>query len=153
MTAAVQNRTGQPAAGGFVPSPRQVAYLGKLFEALSTGAKATDEVIAEALDCRRQTISEWRRNPAFLAWVATELRAQVGARWSMVLATAFRFALEGSIEHMKFLKTVFEPDDVPPPPAIGAGPQIIFNIPRPQRELEGQIVVVDALRATEAHHA
>jgi hypothetical protein len=38
-------------------------------------------------------------------------------------------------------------DDTPFIQTSGAGPTLVFNIPRPARELEGQNTVVDALNA------
>lgn len=138
----------RPTHAAFVPRSRQIAYLIALFEALTNGQKPTDEFLSGQVGCKRGTIGVWRKDPAFVEWVRVGLRGEVGSRWAMVLAVAFRCAMDGSIEHMRFLRDIFEPAELP---AMASGDQIVFNIPRPARELEGRTVVMGAV-VTEAVH-
>jgi hypothetical protein len=80
----------------FVPTPKQLAYLAVKRDALLAGQPTTDQALAEKVPCRRPTISEWRRDRRFEAWVQAELRAQVGAEWPSVLTVALRMALAGN---------------------------------------------------------
>ena len=96
-----------------------------------------------------QTVSEWRnQTPGFNEWLKARVEAYIGHTWPAIKAVACRFALRGSIEHMKLLAAVLEPKsasptgpggaDTPAHPFIGA---VIINLPTPPGELNGHTLV------------
>jgi hypothetical protein len=81
----------------------QVRYRQARAEAVAAGQAFTDASLAARLKCRAATISDWRRDPSFLEWIDTDARAAVEHLWGPVLLKAAYLALEGSVEHMRFL--------------------------------------------------
>jgi hypothetical protein len=55
---------------------------------------------------RRPTISKWRRSEGFLEWLDDGLTRDVRLRWGQVLMVDWRFAMLGSVEHMRFWASV-----------------------------------------------
>jgi len=50
-------------------------------DALSAGHGATDAALAATLQCRAATISTWKQNPDFIAWLAAEERRVLDHLW------------------------------------------------------------------------
>jgi hypothetical protein len=90
----------------YEPTPLQVRYRQTRAEAIACGQPFTDAALAATLACRAATISTWRRDPAFLEWLDADARAAVEHLWQPILLRAAQLALQGSVEHMRFLAQV-----------------------------------------------
>lgn len=105
--------------------------------------------IAEKAGVHVATVAEWRnRTPGFNDWLGSQLQAYVQHTWPAIQAVAVRFALRGSIDHMKFLRDLMvgsSNKDAQPPAAGGttsiyAG-AVIVNVPMPPGEIAGHALV------------
>lgn len=118
----------------FTPTQLQTRYRDLRASAAAAGRPINDTALARELRCRNATISGWRRNPAFLAWLDADARAWVEHLWRPILLKAAHLALQGSIEHMKFLAQFLGPVKATGPGAPQV--QVIIGVPRPPATTE-----------------
>lgn len=138
----------------FHPTPAMQTFAAKYVEAITEGALPVRlQDVAAAAQVSPQTVSEWRNDvPGFRDWLNGFLERYVATTWPAVQAVCVRFALRGSIEHMKFLRELMHPKLGPGPalpvgngaPVIGA---VILNVPQPPDELNGHPLYVGLLGA------
>lgn len=130
------------------------AFAVRYIEAIADGPLPIRlQDVATAAGVTAQTVSEWRnQTPGFNDWLAMQLTAYVQHVWPAVKAVAVRFAMRGSIDHMRFLRELMEPTPQRPgpgqPPGILAG-AIIVNVPQPPNELEGHLAVRGLIEMTQ----
>jgi hypothetical protein len=118
----------------FKPTRLQLRYRDVRARAVVTGRAPTDTALARELPCRNATISGWRRNPEFLAWLDAEARAAVEHLWRPILPRAAQLALQGSVEHMEFLAPFMTgASGHRSAPGLGSV-QVVIGVPRPTRE-------------------
>lgn len=134
----------------FKPTAAMETFAVRYVEAIADGpfpVRLGD--IAEKAGVTSQTVSEWRHQTSgFNEWLAVILASYVAHTWPAIKAVAVRFAMRGSIEHMKFLRELIEPAPKGPssPSPNGAGTSIfagavIVNLPQPPAELAGHPLV------------
>jgi hypothetical protein len=102
-------RDTDPPARAFSATPKQIAYLWAMSDALLPhGDKQVhDTAMAEKLKMSRQTIWEWKQDPQFQAWIRAELGTeQETFKWFQVLETHYNQAIRGSVRSAEFLARV-----------------------------------------------
>lgn len=117
--------------------------------------------VAEKAGVDRATVSAWRHHtPGFNEWLSLRLANYVAQQWPAVKAVAVKLALRGSIDHMKFVRELVEPQlprgGGPVPTAPGANifaGAIIVNVPQPPHELEGHPFVRGLLEQAQTFDA
>lgn len=142
--------TDPAAATNFQPTESMQAFAAAYLEAIAEGPFPIRLVaLAERAGVTAPTVSVWRRNtPGFNDWLATELRDYLHQSWPAIKAVAVRFALRGSIDHMKFIRDIVEPPAAREPgsamphttPLLGA---VIINLPIPPNEIRDHVGVVE----------
>ena len=92
----------------FEPTPKQLAYLFRLREAVATGGdgRTSDVAIAPLVKVSRQTVYEWRQAAAFRAWLSAQLTMERDIDWDLVLDKHHQLAIRGSVRSAEFLAKV-----------------------------------------------
>lgn len=69
-----------------------------------TGSNDTsDTALAAKLKMSRQTIYEWKHDPRFVAWLASELKGEHDHDWSLILSKHSELAKRGSVKSAEFI--------------------------------------------------
>lgn len=145
-----------PAPKPFEPTPKQLAFLAALCQAISEGTTLSNRALCEAAGISLQTLWDWKHEkPAFNEWLADQVRkhAAAPADWEIVKSLVYARAKEGSIDHIKLAVEMQKSAHTMLTngvPATPAGTTLIFNIPRPPKELEGKTVVTGAIKVEQS---
>lgn len=96
----------QPA--GFVATPKQIAYLFALREAVANGGdgQTSDSAIERKMKLSRRTIYEWKKDPLFVAWYMREMLGERDMDWELILAKHTQQAIRGSVRSAEFVGRV-----------------------------------------------
>ena len=70
------------------------------------------------LGCRAATISTWKRDPGFRELLDADVRSTVEQLWRPILLKTAQLALQGSVQHMKFIAPFMTGR---PPPLLARG--------------------------------
>lgn len=92
----------------FEPTEKQLQYLFALRDALTpTGdARVNDTAMGEKCKVSRTTIWEWKHDPEFRMWLASELTRERDHDWDLVLDKHHQLAIRGSVRSAEFLAKV-----------------------------------------------
>lgn len=85
----------------FRPTEKQRAYLVHLLHGYASGGDVTDRALAERVKVHATTISHWRDNPDFEAWVTAAFDKFLAGGLKKLLVRAHGLALKGSVKHME----------------------------------------------------
>lgn len=86
----------------FSPTEKQRAYLVHLLHGYATGGDVTDRALAERIKVHATTISHWRDDLQFEAWVTAAFDKFLAGGLKKLLVRAHGLALKGSVKHMEF---------------------------------------------------
>lgn len=86
----------------FSPTEKQRAYLVHLLHGYATGGDVTDRALAERVKVHATTISHWRDDQDFEAWITAAFDKFLAGRLKKLLVRAFGLAFKGSVKHMEF---------------------------------------------------
>jgi len=140
----------------FAPTPKMLAFLVALCQAIVDGTTLSNRALCLTADISLQTLWDWKHETAgFNDWLADQVRkhAAAPADWEIVKALVYARAKEGSIDHIKLavdLQRTAQSMLTNGLPATPAGTTLIFNIPRPPKELEGKTVVTGAIKVEQS---
>jgi hypothetical protein len=149
--AASLNAVDVPGAPAFTPTGPMLAYLWALCQAVAEGKPITNTALCTDAGISRTTLWNWKqRVPGFADWIAQAIRTNASSAidWELMIARFYQEAKNGSVEHARFLLELKKLElgaangQDRPMQLEDRGPQIVFNLPRPTRELEGQTVMV-----------
>lgn len=90
----------------FEPTLKQLAYLFSLRDCLlpSGDKQHHDAAMAKKLKISRQTIYEWKQNPAFAGWLHAQLGTeQEHHKWLVMLETHYELGIRGSVKSAEFI--------------------------------------------------
>lgn len=82
---------------GFSPSPNQLKYLFALRDAALEGGKTSDSEMQRLTKISRMTMWEWKRDPAFVAWLIAAMRTSHDHDFELAMARHLRLAIQGSV--------------------------------------------------------
>ncbi len=122
----------QPTTPAFKPTALQLRYRDARATALAGGRPFTDAVLARQLGCRHATISNWKQDPEFLAWVDADAREAVRHYCAPILLRTAERALTGSIAHAKLLFRVLDSSPLRRQRGLEQL-NIVVGVPRPPR--------------------
>ena len=86
----------------FAPTEKQRAYLVHLLQGYAHGGDVTDRALAERIKVHATTISHWREDPRFDAWVSSAFEKFIAGGLKKLLVRAMALAMKGSVKHMEF---------------------------------------------------
>lgn len=86
----------------FAPTEKQRTYLVHLLHGYASGGDVTDRALAERVKVHATTVSHWRDNPHFEAWVTEAFEKFLAGGLKKLLVRAFGLAFKGSVKHMEF---------------------------------------------------
>lgn len=122
----------------FRPSAKQITYLDALRAAVMCGENYSDAAIQRATRISRMTMWEWKRDPAFVAWVTAETKLESDRQWELAVARHLALAIKGSVRSFEalirlrsltFRSSAFEPLD--DEPASKQDYKVVILCPRP----------------------
>lgn len=129
---------------GFSPSPNQVKYMIALRGAALEGGKTSDSEMQRVTKISRMSMWEWKRDPAFVAWLIAAMRTSHDHDFELAMARHLRLAIQGSVRSFEAVARIrsigqkgsgFPLGDEPP---IGDRNYVInILVPRPTALSEG----------------
>ena len=87
----------------FSPSSSQLRYLNAVLEAAANGQAVSDTAITRRLGMSRQTLWEWRRDPAFTNWLQRHFTSAYDLEFQLAITRHLALAMQGSIKSFALL--------------------------------------------------